>query len=526
MLGRRETRVTIGNRLIVSLCIPLVAIMILFAWLDQKRSKALLREELVREGRAIALIAQLTMEDYLRDHQIQDAREMMDRVTGYERVLGVRLFDARGQMVYQSQAIGPSVPVQGSDLQRSLAERRTVESEWLLDDEPVISFFMPLRGPQGEPAGAVQILQHESFIAEAAGAARRSELTLTLIMILATAVVVILVTRVSVAAPVAALVQSLREIGGGELTARAPVRRRDEIGRLAAEFNGMAERLETARRQLLAGQEERRRMELELRNAERLASVGRLAAGLAHEIGTPLNVIGGRAEALQRGLPEREPAQKHLRIITDQIERISRIVRDMLDFARIRETRLQPVDISLVIRRVLELLDHRLAEAGVGAESDLPPDLPSVAADADRLHQVFLNLATNALDAMPGGGRLRFMGRRAGGSGAEADPPGAGCVEVTVEDTGTGIASENLHRIFDPFFTTKEVGRGTGLGLAVSYGIVREHRGTIAVDSQPGLGSRFTVRLPIASPAPEHAAGAADAGAPAASRAVVAEAGR
>src|SRR5262245_29740687 len=103
--------------------------MILFAWLDQTRSRALLREELLREGRAIALIAQLTMEDYLRDHQIQDAREMMDRVTGYERVLGVRLFDARGQMVYQSQAIGPSVPVQGSDLQRSLAERRVVESE-------------------------------------------------------------------------------------------------------------------------------------------------------------------------------------------------------------------------------------------------------------------------------------------------------------------------------------------------------------------------------------------------------------
>jgi signal transduction histidine kinase len=489
--------VTIGNRLILSMCLPLAAIMALFAYLDQRRSEALLQEELLREGRAIALIAQITMEDYLRDHQIQDARELMDRITGYERVLGVRLFDATGQMVYQSQALGPAAVVPEGDLARSLRERRAMESERQVDGERVISFLMPLAGPGKEPAGAVQVLQLESFIAEATRATRRSELIMAGIMILATAVVVILVTRVSVAAPVADLVSSLREVGAGDLSARVPVRRRDEIGRLAVEFNSMAERLESTQRQLLAGQEERRRMELGLRNAERLASVGRLASGLAHEIGTPLNVIGGRTEAVQRRLSGDEPAQKNLRIIAEQIERITRIVRGMLDFARSREARLQAVDIGAAIHKVMELLDHRFAEARVRVECDLAPDLPLVMADADQLHQVFLNLATNALDAMPGGGRLRISGRRAG---VASGVPDARDVEIAFEDTGVGIAAEHLNRIFDPFFTTKEVGRGTGLGLAVSYGIVRDHGGSIEVESRPGQGARFTVRLPVAGP--------------------------
>jgi two-component system, NtrC family, sensor kinase len=256
------------------------------------------------------------------------------------------------------------------------------------------------------------------------------------------------------------------------------------------EFNGMAERIEAAQEQIVREQEERRRMEAGLRNAERLASLGRLAAGLAHEIGSPLNVISGRAETLQRWVPGQEPAQKSLRIIAEQIDRIARIVRGMLDFARGRESRLQPTDITAEIRKVLDLLEYRLDEAGVRVACDLPATLPLVVADGDQLNQVFLNLVTNALDAMPQGGTLTIAVR--------TDDKAPDGLVISFEDTGTGILPEDIDRIFDPFFTTKEVGHGTGLGLSVSYGIVREHGGSIEAASPPGGGARFTVRLPVA----------------------------
>src|SRR5437667_9366145 len=165
-------------------------------------------------------------------------------------------------------------------------------------DQPVLSFIVPLRDPKGAIVGALQLMQLESYVEEDARASRHEIYTLTFLMILVTTLIVLWVIRVSVARPVAELANSFREVGSGELRSRVPVRRRDEFGRLAQEFNGMLEKLEASQLSLLAEQEERRRMESRLRHAERLVSVGRLASGLAHEIGTPLNVTGGRAHRL------------------------------------------------------------------------------------------------------------------------------------------------------------------------------------------------------------------------------------
>jgi two-component system, NtrC family, sensor kinase len=501
--------VRIGTKLVLSLSLPLIAIVALSGYLNLRRSRALLQEELTREGRSIARVTQLAMEDYLRDRQIEDARELVDQITGYERVLGCRLFSGDGALIHQSGNLAASPAIEGAILARVLRDGAPIETRDLHGRDTVVSFLYPLSSPEGRIVGAVQILQLESFVDEAARTARDFIIALTALMILATSVVILVVTRHSVGRPVEELVRSLREVGSGDLRARIPVQRRDEFGRLMQEFNSMGERLEESRGLLLAEQEERRRAEARMRNAERLASLGRLAAGLAHEIGTPLNVIAGRAEGLLRRLSGNELADKNLRIIATQIDRITRIVRGMLDFARVREPRLAPTEVSGVIGKVLEFLEPRFSEGRVRVEPLLAPGLPPVTADADQLHQVFLNLATNALDAMPRGGTLSIRAERVVRPHFERGGPGRPYLAIAFEDTGVGIPPDHLHRVFDPFFSTKDVGRGTGLGLSISYGIMRDHGGWIDVESEAGRGARLSIYLPLEDASRSAADGAA-----------------
>jgi signal transduction histidine kinase len=485
---------TISTRLTVLLALPVILIVLLFSDLHQRQSSALVRTELTRAGRSIARVSQLAMEDYLRDHQLDDARELVDLITGYERVLGFRLFDEHGNLIYQSTLPRHAPDIDAKLLAEVLRTRKATETQSVAGSEPLASFVLPLSNSDGAPLGAVEVMERETFIDEAASADRRSIAALTIAMLLTTGIVLFVVTRWIVGKPIAELVASFREVGSGDLSARIPVRRDDEIGRLAAGFNAMCERLQSSQRALIEEQEERRRTEEGLRKAEHLASVGQLAAGLAHEIGTPLNVIGGRAEALRKKLEGNEVASRNLSIIVSQIDRISHIVRRVLDFARAREPKVAPTPLDGVVRSVVEFLELQFEQRGVRIETDFPPDLPPALVDAEQIHQVFLNLATNALDAMPRGGTLSV--RVIPPSLAESD--GTGDLIVEFHDTGTGISPENLNRIFDPFFSTKDVGQGTGLGLSVSYGIVREHGGRIEVLSELERGTSVRVHLPVA----------------------------
>jgi signal transduction histidine kinase len=491
---------TLGTRLILYLAGPLILVMVLFGYIDQRKSRELLQDELAREGRALALTVQIALEDALRDGQIEDVRALIDKVTGYERVLGLRIFDKQGTVIYDPPHLKPYPFLAAEALRTALEKGTPSATPGRLDDQLVLTFIVPLRDTKGQILGALQLLQLESYIEEDARAARNSIMTLTTLMILVTTGIVFLVTRVSVARPIADLASSFREVGSGDLRARVPVRRTDEFGRLAQEFNGMCQRLEASQRFLVEEQEERRRMEARMRHAERLAAIGRLAAGLAHEIGTPLNIIGGRAERLLRSMGENEPATRSLKIICAQMERIARIVRDMLEFARMREPRLAKTDLAPILARVLELLGQKFEEGRVRVVANLTAGAGAVLTDADQIHQVFLNLGTNALDAMPHGGTLRVSAQRVVRTHPEGNGDPQPFIAVAFEDTGTGIAPEDLNHVFDPFFTTKDVGRGTGLGLSVSYGIVREHGGFFDIESEAGRGTRLTVCLPEVSP--------------------------
>ncbi|MCI0656714.1 MAG: ATP-binding protein [Acidobacteria bacterium] len=487
----------IGTKLTLLLTLPLIALMIGFGYLSQRASRERLRAEMLREGRGIALTARVALEDYLRDRQIDDIRELAEKMSGYERVAGMRIFRPDGSLSMQSQSLEAYPFVQVEDLKRALEKAAPRETRQMLGNEPVVSFLFPLRGPAGEILGAAQIYQLESYVGEEFRATRNILAALTLVMILGAAAIVLTVTRLGVGRPIEDLVRSFREVGTGGTVARVAVRRKDEFGRLAGEFNTMCRRLEAARYSLEEEQAQRRRVEDHLRDVEPLATLGRFSAGLAHEIGTPLNVIGGRAESLRRKLSGNEFADRNLSIIVTQIDRIARIVPRMLDFAKAREPQLAPTLVSRLLRRVLEFLAERFEEAGVTVEANLPLEDPWVLADSDQMYEVFLNLITNAVDAMPQGGRLRLEAKVGHAFPPERRGEAGSFMKVSVEDTGTGIRREHLDRIFDPFFTTKGVGKGSGLGLSVSRGIVRRHGGWIEVSSQEGRGTRFTVYLPV-----------------------------
>jgi two-component system, NtrC family, sensor kinase len=487
----------IGTKLILFLTIPLIALMVLFGYLSQRASRERLHDEMMREGRGIALTARVALEDYLRDRQIEDIRELVEKMSGYERVLGIRIFEPDGKLGVQSRSLNAYPFHQQSELADILRTRVPLETRGILGGEPVVSFLFPLTGSSGTILGAAQLIQLESYIREESRANRNFLAALTTAMILAAGAIVLGVTRWSVSRPIEELVRSFREVGTGEAVSRLAVRRRDEFGRLAGEFNVMCQRLEMARASLEAEQAERQRVESRLRNAERLASIGRLSAGLAHEIGTPLNVIGGRAEALRRKLQGNDVADKNLTIIVTQIERIARIVRGMLDFARARESHRSPNQVIPVLRRVLEFLSERMEEAGVKLEASLPIEPILVSSDPDQIYEVFLNLATNALDAMPRGGTLKVSARALVGAPPQRLAAAGPVLTISLEDSGVGIPRENMDRIFDPFFTTKDVGKGTGLGLSITYGIVQEHGGWIEVSSGAGGGACVTVFLPV-----------------------------
>ena len=256
----------------------------------------------------------------------------------------------------------------------------------------------------------------------------------------------------------------------------------DEIGTVVKQFNRMRERLAQSRAELLSA-------EREIFHAERLASIGRLASGVAHEVNNPLNGIRSCLYAIRQDPDDRAQTAEYLGLIEEGIGKIESIVQKLLGFAR-KSRGNAPVDLNTEIDAVLALLSYRLDEKSVDLRLDLGSDLPPVRGEATLVQEVLMNLVLNAFDAIEPGGRVAIRTAREGNF-----------VCADVKDDGPGILAEDLPRIFEPFFTTKEPGKGTGLGLPVAQRIAESQGGSITVSSTPGSGACFTVRLPVREPA-------------------------
>jgi two-component system, NtrC family, sensor kinase len=278
------------------------------------------------------------------------------------------------------------------------------------------------------------------------------------------------------------LIEATRVWGRGDLMHRASVTTRDAFGRLGAAMNRMVSSLqrhdETARR----------KAEEQIVQAERLATVGQLAAGVAHEINNPLGGILLYGNLLIESTPADDPRRQNMQRIVTQATRAREIVKGLLDFAHQTPPRIERADLNRIIAEVLALLERHPLFQIVQVRLEESPVPLWVQVDIAKIQQVFVNILMNAVEAMREGGTLTV---RSGFSER------GGFCRIAVTDTGCGIPPENLPHLFDPFFTTKEVGKGIGLGLAISYGIVKQHHGEIEVQSTVGAGTTFRVLLPV-----------------------------
>ena len=303
--------------------------------------------------------------------------------------------------------------------------------------------------------------------------------------------------------PLGIMVEATDKIARGDLDHRLPEEGRDEIGHLAHSFNRMTEDLHEAREDLtqwgrtLERRVEERTQELretqgQLIQSEKLASLGKMAAGVAHEINNPLTSILLNTYLLLEDCGETDEERESLTLIADEASRAAQIVAGLLDFARQTPAQEVRADINDIIERTVQLHEMQASVRNIRIEKTLDRSLPSVNLDKNKIQQVFSNLIMNAREAMPEGGTLS-VSSRLGRDGA--------FMEIVFSDTGVGIPEDNIPKLFDPFFTTKSF--GTGLGLAVSYGIIRQRGGTIDVQSEVGRGAVFTVRLPLEDKAEE-----------------------
>ncbi|MCP3135817.1 sensor histidine kinase [Pyxidicoccus xibeiensis] len=395
---------------------------------------------------------------------------------------------------------GPGTPPMGSFPPRLLAALRSGMDGSMVDPSPepgLLHSYTPVV-INGTRLGAIEIT-------ESLGEQRMHVRTVVMGTIAATAAITLAfliaamaMGRRLVGEPVQQLVQLADRIGRGDLTARVrlPQKRGDELTTLASAMNRMGEQLEETRARLASETAARLSAVDHLRHADRLTTVGKLASGVAHELGTPLNVVMGRAKMISSGEAEGEEVGECANIISQQAQHMTGIIRQLLDFARRRPLQRATEDVQELVERSLSLLRPMASKRSVALEAQVPAGL-AVEVDGGQVQQVLTNLVMNGLQAMkrPGTLRVRAVEERAAPPEALGGPV-ADYVRLDVEDEGEGIPADVLPHVFEPFFTTKDVGEGTGLGLSVSYGLVRDHGGWIAVRSEPGRGSCFSIYLP------------------------------
>jgi two-component system NtrC family sensor kinase len=500
------TAMNLGTKLTCYLLPGILVVMGLDLYLSVKRIQANLLHGLRREVGAISRTLQVALLISSEDMPEQYFAPFGASLDAFENVLGVVFYDREARVVAMPLTL-QGQPLPEVNVPQVIATRTPVEGFFKAKQTQRYYRVEPIVNAAGEGIAAALILEELPLLSREFRDRAFSALWARLGLLALLASIVAIVIHGSVARPLRTLTRQVEAIGQGHFAHRLRPTRCDEIGLLAQEFDRMCTRLEAAYHQLAAKGEEKLRLERALHQSEQLAALGQLASRLAHEIGTPLNIIQGRAEQLvQRGaLAEKD--REFLGVIVTQIDRISGFIRQLLTLARRSEPHLRTVQLQDIVRRVADVVSDRGTATGVEVTLELAEDLPPVLGDAEQLQQVLLNLSVNALQAVGTAGRVTLRTR--------GQAPGpfrpAGRSEVEVVDTGPGIAPHDLPHIFEPFFTTKGQIGGTGLGLAISREIIRSHQGEIHVESTPGHGSRFRVSLPWADASLEpHAGGAGD----------------
>jgi two-component system NtrC family sensor kinase len=507
------------------------------SWLLIRGQREQALQEAIHGSQNLAEIIHLSLDHEMRLNRREELRTTMRSVSELD-IVAVRIYNKHGAIAYSSvgEEVGEVVdigsdacvachagPVPVADLHPEDRSRiyTAADGSLLLGTIRVIRNEAACAGsgchlPPDEQnvLGVLDVIAdmepHQARVADAT----RNAILFSLVAVgLITGILYFLIGR-GVRQPIDAMIEATRRVATGGATLPVPRGASYEIGILAASFNELVEGLSSSRFQTeawantLANKVQEtardlREAQFQVAHAEKLSSVGLVAAGIAHELNSPLMAIITFTHLVRGALAADAPEQEDLQMIEREANRCAAIIRQLLDYSRKQSQQpdTEPCRLQDTLEDAADLLKIEAQNANVTLDLDVPEDLPEVDANPVQLMQVFVNLLLNAVQAMPDGGtitiRAEVVEREEHRNDALPPHRGTHLVKTTVEDTGTGIPADSLHKVFDPFFTTKAVGKGSGLGLSVSLGLVRGYRGTILADSDGHSGTRFTVLLPV-----------------------------
>lgn len=477
------TRITVATAVVVALASAA------YAYFDLRARRSERVEQLEREARTVAGVLRATIKAQPSafrapsDAQLQQWR----RSTGWTVTLWPLALAESADQRPQVLAL------------RTMIEVPSYEFASVIGDTYHYGVALSTSGPSPDKElvfGMLEVSRASDVLT--GGDLGRAIALIVLIVAVTTLMVGALASRL-VSRPITKLLRGIDDVAKGDLSHVILAERDDEIGQIATRFNEMTFSLRESRGETQRQNEAKLALEQRLGQTEKLATIGQLAAEIAHEVGTPLNVIAGRARSIQRKSKDPEAVEKNAAIVAEQTARITRIIQRLLDFTRRKVGAIGKGEVNLneLSLTTMELLAGQFSAAKVRTRLERAEGLPRVAGDADRLQQVMINLMLNAVQAMPDGGSLSVETRTVKRTrpGLEGSPEQS-FVTFSVKDTGVGVPDQIREKIFDPFYTTKDGQGGTGLGLAVCSGIVKEHDGWIDIEDNAGGGTIFRVYLP------------------------------
>lgn len=441
-----------------------------------------LRTASMKEIRLIGQSLETTESHALRDRRGNDLEEMLTVLDLVEPNLDIHIHDPAGHPIAHSKGAELDTIVENFASRATTAGTEVISFE-PPDDPTRLIFAAPLRADDGTLLGSIAISRPTDDMVADLARTRDRHIVALVAFLIGTLITGLIIGTLAISQPINRLLEGVTHVREGDFRSRVAPGRHDEIGQLVDEFNSMLDVLEKSRTVAEQESEARSRLEQGLQRVDKLVTIGQLSAGLAHEIGSPLQVLSGRASAL---LDHTDPeVKRQAGLLVAQCDRITRVVEQLLSFGRRKPAVIGPMDLAVPVREVIDLLAGEARRKSVSLALDVGEGSRQITGDPDQVQQVTLNLVRNALNATPANGTIQVRIER-----------GDNSVILRVKDSGPGIDVQTLEHLFEPFFTTRSGEGGTGLGLAVVKSIVTEHKAKIDVTSEPGKGAEFVVTFP------------------------------
>ncbi len=472
-------------KIILSIAAILVVTIGAGTWINIGYQRAQMEDALQDNVLVISNTVDKSLASAMLEGRSKEVQNILEAVGGYHNIQELKIFSANGVVLKSSKRGLIGRKVDASTLKWSLdgVFKKAIKRR----SEGIFSVLFPLENSErctrchgskvklnGILAVDVSMVQTQEKVNELSKTMVLWSLGITLVL----AISLSLFLTHFVTDPIQELITTMERAEKG-LEVRVNVKSGDDIGRLGAAFNSLLSKLALARREV------EKYHYVQMQRADRLASIGEMAAGIAHEIKNPLAGIAGVIRVLNKDIPVGDEKRAVLQEVMVQVERMDKAVKNLLTFARPKEPKMVPVDVNELIEKLFNFLSSQFAKHAITTERKLAPEVPSLALDPDLIQQAFLNIALNAIQAMPEGGKFTVE------TGMD---DAAGPVRIVFSDTGKGIPNADLGRIFNPFFTTRQ--QGTGLWLSITQRIIEQHNGKIIVESPSKKGARFTISFP------------------------------